>query len=152
LQLLHIESVYIGKHGDLSAMTMRVCDIAPIEAQLEEISERLLQISAGPHQATPGQDLLLDPDYLDAAKSMLAALSSDRQTAFVDAEPLTEEEINLFGFRSGLHTRGQKYTARVYSANGTSTEWRRAVASSPTSPSLSLIGNDSDCVECFVEP
>jgi hypothetical protein len=77
-------------------MTMRVCDIAPIEAQLEEISERLLQITAGPHQATPGQDLLLDPDYLDAAKSMLAALSSDRQAMFVDAEPLTEEEINTY--------------------------------------------------------
>jgi hypothetical protein len=86
----------LGADGEQLAMTMRVSDIAPVEAQLAEISERLFQMSAGPHQVTPGQDLLLDPDYLDAAKSMLAALSTGRHATFADAEPLTEEEISTY--------------------------------------------------------
>lgn len=77
-------------------MTMRVSDIAPNEAQLAEISERLSAASAGPHQVPPRQDLTLDPDYLGAAKAMLAALLADRHATFVDTEPLTEEEISTY--------------------------------------------------------
>jgi hypothetical protein len=77
-------------------MTIKVSDIAPNEAQLAEISERLSEVSAGPPDVAAAQDLTFDPDYLDAAKSMLAALSTDRQPSFVDTEPLTEEEISTY--------------------------------------------------------
>jgi hypothetical protein len=83
----------VGGDGERPTMTMRVSDIAPVEGQLAEISEQLFQMLAGPHHAIPEQDLLLDADYLGAAKSMLAALSTDRHA---DAEPLTEEEISTY--------------------------------------------------------
>jgi hypothetical protein len=53
---------------------MKVSDIAPIEAQLAEIVERLSPASADAHDVPPARDLLLDAEYLDAAKSMLSVL------------------------------------------------------------------------------
>ena len=79
-------------------MTMKVSDIAPLEAQLAE------ETSAGAHDAPSAQDLLLDAEYLDAAKSMLSVLR--RFILLADA--------------------------------------RRA--------KLSLIGDERDCVDRFIEP
>jgi hypothetical protein len=94
--------MFLTKLRGCAAMTIKVSDIAPIEVQLAEIAEQLAQASADAYDAPP--DLLLDAEYLDAAKSMLSVLQR-----FI----LLAEE-------------------------------RRA--------KLSLIGDERDCVESFIEP
>jgi hypothetical protein len=76
-----------------AAMTFRIADIGN-EAQLVEIGERLSDVlSRGQH----GVDLLdLSPDYVDAAKTMLAELSGEVAALPSGTIALAEQQVGSF--------------------------------------------------------
>jgi hypothetical protein len=75
-------------------MTFRIADMGN-EAQLVEIGERLSDALSSEQQPT---ELLLDidPNYIDAAKTMLATLSGEVAALPSRAIALTEQQIETF--------------------------------------------------------
>jgi hypothetical protein len=75
-------------------MTMKIADIAPDEAQLIELSERLSEaVTASANSEVKVSDLGLDPSYLDAARTALASLSEQVATPTAHELPLTRQQI-----------------------------------------------------------
>jgi hypothetical protein len=76
-----------------SAMTFRIADIGN-EAQLVELGERLSKaLSSAQHRT----DMLnFSPEYLDAAKTMLAELSEEIAVLPSRAIPLIEQQVETF--------------------------------------------------------
>ena len=75
-------------------MTFRIADIGN-EAQLVEIGERLSDALSS-EQETTERLLDIDPDYIDAAKAMLATLSGEVAALPSRAIALTEQQIDTF--------------------------------------------------------
>ena len=75
-------------------MTFRIADIGN-EAQLVEIGERLSDALSSEQEPT---ELLLDidPDYIDAAKTMLASLFEEVAALPSRAIGLTEQQMETF--------------------------------------------------------
>jgi hypothetical protein len=74
-------------------MTMKIADVAPNEAQLVELSEQLSEAFAQPQ---PKLSLDLDASFLEAARTMLASLTEQRQEGFHGAVALTRQEIETY--------------------------------------------------------
>lgn len=75
-------------------MTMRIADVAPDEAQLIDVSERLsVLLSTSPSAATAVPDLDLDASYLEAARTILTTLSEQLATPAAGEVPLTRQQI-----------------------------------------------------------
>jgi hypothetical protein len=75
-------------------MTFKIADVGP-EAQLVEIGERLSDaLSGGQHRAELLDDL--SPDYVDAAKTMLAELSGEVAALPSGTFALTEQQVESF--------------------------------------------------------
>jgi hypothetical protein len=75
-------------------MTFRIADLGN-EARLVEIGERLS--AALSSEQEPTDPLLdIDPDYIDAAKVMLATLSGEVVAQPSRAIPLTEQQIAAY--------------------------------------------------------
>jgi hypothetical protein len=74
-------------------MTFKLADIAN-EAQLVEIAEQLSAALSG--RELPGKVLELSPDYVDAAKTLLADLSEQVAPLSSGTVALTEQQVNSF--------------------------------------------------------
>jgi hypothetical protein len=78
-------------------MTIRLADIAACEAQLAEISDKLSEASLHrSRNGAPEQGLMLDPEFLEAAKLMLAALTRNGHVLQHDALPVPAEDIDSY--------------------------------------------------------
>jgi hypothetical protein len=74
-------------------MTFKIADVGP-EAQLVEIGERLSDALS--REQLPAEPLDLDPDYIDAAKTTLATLSTQVATLPSGTVALTEQQLEAF--------------------------------------------------------
>ena len=75
-------------------MTMKIADVAPDEAQLIDVSERLsVLLSTSPPATTAVPDLDLDPSYLEAARTILTTLSEQLAMPAAGEFPLTRQQI-----------------------------------------------------------
>ena len=79
-------------------MTMRLADAAPEEAQVAKVSEQLNEtLTDVSDLKSPNLVLELDPSYLDAARTVLGALSEPSgSNAFHGSVPQTKEQIEVF--------------------------------------------------------
>jgi hypothetical protein len=77
---------------------MKIADVAPDEAQLVDISEKLSAALADPGAPHETETTLLDLDssYLEAARTMLANLTQPERSAFDGAVELTEQQIENY--------------------------------------------------------
>jgi len=90
LASLHWQARTVGMEA---AMAFRIADIGN-EAQLVELGERLSKaLSSAQHRT----DLLdFSPEYLDAAKTMLAELSGEVASLPLRTISLTEQQVETF--------------------------------------------------------
>jgi hypothetical protein len=79
-------------------MTMRLLDAAPDEAQVLEVSEQLNEALADADALKTSNPVLeLDSSYLDAARTVLGALSEPSDPGgFHGSIPQTEKQVELF--------------------------------------------------------
>ena len=81
-------------------MTMKIADIAPHEAQLVDISERLSAAFSTPEPTNSSANLLdLDSSYLETARGMLATLALSTNVthdAFLGAPALTKQQMETY--------------------------------------------------------
>jgi hypothetical protein len=78
-------------------MTMKIADVAPDEAQLVEISERLSEALTTDVPTKPATAVLdLDTSYLEAARTMLATLTERPRGAFHGVVALTEQQVKTY--------------------------------------------------------
>jgi predicted O-methyltransferase YrrM len=74
-------------------MTFKIADIGN-EAELVEIGQRLSDALSSPHCRTTRLDL--SPDYVDAAKTMLADLSGEVSALPSGTVALTKQQVETF--------------------------------------------------------
>ncbi len=78
-------------------MTMKIADVAPEEAQIIDVSERLSEVlsTAGKSKVSV-PDLDLDPSYVEAARTILASLSERVAAPSAGGIPLTRQQIQTY--------------------------------------------------------